>query len=159
MRKFFRHLPLLAAVTAALPAIGGEIPGQLLVSVTVVASCRLSVDTALLSFGSVVRDAGSADAGADVAIRCSDRQPYAITFDGGRHAQGAQRYLGNGDAVVAYQLYSDAARVHPLEASGDGLHGVGNGDEQQVPVYARLRLAHDTPAGEYTDVVRMTVTW
>ena len=158
MRKLLHLLPVLASAILAMPASAGAITGQLAVSVTIVASCRMSLDTTTLSFGEVAQDAGSADAGAEVGVRCSRDQPYAITFDNGQHAEGAQRRMGNGSATVAYQLYSDAARLHPLGAS-DGLRGVGSGDDQDLPVYARLQVARDTPTGRYADVVRMTVTW
>ena len=158
MRKFFFHMPLLMAAIIAMSTSAGEITGQLAVSVTIVASCRMSLDTTMLSFGEVAQDAGSADASAEVGVRCSRNQPYAITFDNGQHAEGAQRRMGNGSAMVAYQLYSDATRAQPLGAS-DGLHGTGSGDDQNIPVYARLQLSGDTPTGRYADVVRMTVTW
>lgn len=158
VRKIFFHVSLLLAAIIAMSTNAGEITGQLAVSVTIVASCRMSLDTTMLSFGEIAQDAGSADASAEVGVRCSRNQPYAITFDNGQHAVGAQRHMGNGNATVAYRLYSDAARSQPLAAS-DGLRGVGSGGDQAIPVYARLQLARNTPTGRYTDVVRMTVTW
>ncbi len=160
MRGFLGFLAL-AVAFATMPAWCGEASGQLMVSVTVVASCRLSVDTTALSFGNVDQDAGSASAAVDLGVRCSSRQPYAIGFDYGEHAVGAQRHMSNGSAEVSYQLYADASRRHALGPHGSGgeLQGIGNGEEQRLPLYARLDLDRNTPAGTYSDVVRMTVTW
>ena len=113
----------------------------------------------------VVRDvqqgADAADARAELGVSCSRDLPYAIAFDYGQHAQGAQRHLSSGNSQVEYQLYSDAAHQHPIGPRGSGseLRGTGNGDQQRLPVYARLDVSRDAPAGMYTDVVRMTVVW
>ena len=150
-----------AAVSLAAPSIAGESGAQLNVSVTIVASCRFTVDNATLSFGNVAQDAGSANAQTNLGVRCSAKQPYAISFDYGQHAEGDQRRLSDGSNGVAYQLYADASYHKPLGPQGSAgeVHGVGNGDEQVVPVYGKLDVASDTPPGVYNDTVRMTVTW
>jgi len=160
MRSLLGFISIAAAFAAA-PAWCGEASGQLMVSVNVVASCRLNVDATALSFGDVAQAAGSASANADLGVRCSSKQPYAIAFDYGEHATGAQRRMSNGNAEVAYQLYSDGAGRHALGPHGSGgeLRGTGDGNVQHLPVYAKLNLDRNTPAGTYTDVVRMTVTW
>ena len=156
-------LPLLgAALCAATGAAGaGESSASMMVTVNIVASCTLDVDAAALSFGDVAQDARGADAQTEVGMRCSSGQPYAIGFDDGRHAQGAQRQVSNGSAGIRYGLYADAAHRRQLGPRGtaDELRGVGNGERQSLPVYARLDLDKDVPPGAYGDVVRMTVTW
>lgn len=161
MRRIPKWLPLIALAASAAPACCGETAGQLTVSVNIVASCRLSVDTAALSFGDVQQGTDGADGRTELGVSCSRDLPYAIAFDYGLHAQGAQRHMSNGNAEVEYQLYSDAAHQHPIGSRGSGseLRGTGNGDQQRLPVYARLDVSRDAPAGMYTDVVRMTVVW
>ncbi len=161
VRNISKWIPLAALLAAAAPACGGETAGQLMVSVNIVASCRLSVDTAALSFGDVQQGTEGADAHAELGVSCSRDLPYAIAFDYGQHAQGAQRRMSNGNAEVEYGLYADAAHQHPIGPRGSGseLRGTGNGDQQRLPVYARLDVGRDAPAGAYTDVVRMTVVW
>lgn len=151
----------LCAAAIAPSALAGQANGQLHVSVTILASCQFSVDDATLSFGSVGQDAGSATAQTNLGVRCSARQPYAIGFDYGQNARGAQRRMSNGSDGVAYQLYADAGHRAPLGpiGSANAVHGVGNGNEQVVPVYGKLDVAHDTPPGVYNDTVRLTVTW
>jgi len=150
-----------ATVALAPTAIAGESSGQLRVSVTIVASCRFTVDDATLSFGNVAQDAGSATAQTNLGVRCSARQPYAISFDYGQHAEGDQRRMSNGSDGVAYQLYADAGYRKPLGPQGSPgeVHGMGDGNEQVVPVYGKLDVADSTPPGVYNDTVRMTVTW
>lgn len=161
LMKTFTAAALCAAVALAPTAIAGETSGQLHVSVTIVASCRLTVDDATLSFGNVAQDAGSAAAQTNLGVRCSADQPYAISFDYGEHAEGDQRRMSNGSNGVAYQLYADASYRKALGPQGSAgeVRGMGNGDEQIVPVYGKLELAKDTPPGVYNDTVRMTVTW
>lgn len=152
---------LCAAAGLAPSAIAGETSGQLHVSVTIVASCQFSVDEATLSFGDVAQDADSANAQTNLGVRCSAKQPYAIGFDYGQHADGGQRRMSNGSDGVSYQLYADASHRMPLGPIGSpgAVRGVGNGDEQMVPVYGKLDVASNTPPGVYNDTVRMTVTW
>ena len=161
MSTIVKIIFLTAALSIAALADAGETSGQLRVSVNIVASCRFSVDTATLSFGDVDQSAGSAEAHTDLGVRCSSQQPYAIGFDYGQHAQGGQRRMSNGNGGVAYQLYADASHPQPLGPHGsDGeVRGLGNGDEQTIPVYGKLDLDRNTPTGMYSDVVRMTVTW
>ena len=152
---------LCASVAIAPASRAGEASGELMVSVNVVASCRLRVDTASLSFGDVDQNAGSANAHTDLDVRCSTKQPYTIGFDYGQHAEAGQRRMSDGSNGIAYQLYADASHSKPLGPHGtDGeLRGVGTGQDQQVPVYGKLDLDRNTPTGLYNDVVRMTVTW
>jgi len=161
VRSISKWVPFVALMAAAAPACCGETAGQLVVSVNVVASCRLSLDTAALSFGDVQQGAAAADARAELGVTCSRQQPYAIGFDYGEHAQGARRRMSNGSAEVEYELYADAAHQQPIGPRGSGseLRGTGDGTQQRLPVYGRLEVGQNTPAGTYTDVVRMTVTW
>jgi len=149
------------AMLAPPPVLAGEASGQLHVSVTIVASCRFTVDEATLSFGDVAQDAGSATAQTNLGVRCSAKQPYAIGFDYGQHANGAQRRMSDGSNGVVYQLYADASHRQTLGPHGSQgeVRGVGNGDEQMVPVYGKLDVASGTPPGVYNDTVRLTVTW
>lgn len=152
---------LCAAAGLAPSAIAGEAGAQLRVSVHIVASCRFTVDSAALSFGDVEQDAGSANAQTELGVLCSSKQPYAIGFDYGQHADGAQRRMSDGSNGVAYQLYADASHRTPLGPVGSSgaVRGVGNGGEQRVPVYGKLDVDRDTPPGVYNDTVRLTVTW
>lgn len=163
-RPIFKTIVLAALCAAAgfAPStFAGETSGELHVSVTIVASCNFTMDEASLSFGNVAQDAGSATAQTNLGVRCSAKQPYAISFDSGQHAEGDQRHMSNGSDDVAYQLYADAGYRKPLgpQGSAGAVRGVGNGDEQIVPVYGKLELANGTPPGVYNDTVRMTVTW
>ncbi|MGN6728885.1 MAG: spore coat protein U domain-containing protein, partial [Rhodanobacteraceae bacterium] len=118
---------LCAAAGLAPSAIAGEAGAQLRVSVHIVASCRFTVDSAALSFGDVEQDAGSANAQTELGVLCSSKQPYAIGFDYGQHADGAQRRMSDGSNGVAYQLYADASHRTPLGPVGSSgaVRGVG----------------------------------
>lgn len=135
--------------------------GELAVSVNVVESCRIQSTGNELSFGNVSQDAGTAQAETAVTVRCSRDRAYVVGFDYGRHADGTQRQMDNGSAQIAYQLYADSARTKPIGPlnSGAELRGVGNGKDEQLPVYGALKLGKLQPSGRYTDVVYMTVAW
>lgn len=150
----------LAGAACAPAASAGEASGQFGVSVTIVASCRLTVEGGNLPFG-VVRQGASASAQSSIGVRCSANQPYAIGFDYGQHAEGNQRRMSDGSAAAAYQLYADASHRSPLGpiGSANAVHGMGTGAAQAIPVYGQLTVDPGAPPGAYSDTVRLTVTW
>ncbi|HEX7113391.1 MAG TPA: spore coat U domain-containing protein [Mizugakiibacter sp.] len=159
MRHAIAAAILLLSAHAALAA--NQATGELTVSVNVVESCHIQSAGNTLSFGNVAQDAGTARAETNVTVRCSRDRPYTLGFDYGRHAQGTQRHMDNGSAQIAYQLYAGDAGARPVGPlnSGAEVHGVGNGKDEQIPVYGSLDLAKQQPAGQYSDVVYMTIAW
>ncbi|MNN94864.1 Spore Coat Protein U domain protein [compost metagenome] len=71
------------------------------------------------------------------------------------------RYLkrSGGTQLLAYQLYRDAAYSQSI-AVGQSVT-LNNSDPTAIrlSVYGRTQLTGLVPAGTYTDVVQVTVTW
>ncbi|GAP65953.1 hypothetical protein MBSD_n1255 [Mizugakiibacter sediminis] len=159
MRYIIAAAILLLSIQAASAA--NQDTAELTISVNVVESCHIQSAGNTLSFGNVAQDAGTASAQTSITLRCSRDRPYALGFDYGRHAQGMQRQMDNGSAQIAYQLYAGNAGARPVGPlnSGAEVRGVGNGKDEQIPVYGSLKLDSHQPAGQYSDVVYMTIAW
>jgi spore coat protein U-like protein len=175
---FPTHRPLLAVLTAtlallALPAAAGSTTGQLAISATVIDNCAISSATAL-SFGAydpavANRTGGGADLAAGngaLAITCTRAASTAIGLSQGLSpASGSTdaaplRQLRSGNAVLGYRLYQDAG-THTVwgNAPGSQLQRIASGRSESVQVYGVIPKGQDVPAGNYGDLVVVTVTF
>lgn len=142
------------------------------VSANVVAACEAGagpanggeVDFGKLDFGSqsvLSRDViivGQANNGA-IRVKCANSVAYRVLLDGGQHGSAADRYLVNdkGDRIK-YMLFTDSSHGVPWNDS-TGLSGVGNGQENWLPIYGVIP-AQPTPSdGVYTDTIKVTINW
>ena len=121
--------------------------------------CRLTTATEL-DFGSVPgmlvanRDQTSA-----ISTTCTYRTAWQIGLDNGQH--GLRRMTGVGSYAVNYELYRDSN--HTLRwgntLNTDTLAGSGTSTAQTVPVYGRVPPQTPVAAGNYSDIITVTVTF
>ncbi|UZW62196.1 Csu type fimbrial protein [Lysobacter enzymogenes] len=108
----------------------------------------------------------TADAGANqsVTLRCTPGVSVLMRIDGGLNAAAGVRNLQLGSATanrLAYQLYRDSTFSQPI--------GIGqaqpivvtaaNMNNVVLPIYGRLTLPGNRPAGTYTDTLLITLDW
>lgn len=114
--------------------------------------------------------AANVDATGGVSVQCSKNTAYTIYLgDGNQRIAGGNRRMKNGSALLAYQLYKNAARTQVWDATGGtgatggsgGVNGTGTGLSQSSTVYARIPAGTSVPGttGNYTDTVVVTVTY
>lgn len=95
-------------------------------------------------------------------LDCTPGTTLKMRIDGGLHAAGGLRQLehDNGDAALAYRLFADAGLQQAI-----GINEVISFtvDESSttvaLPVYGRLALPGNVPAGDYTDRLTVTLEW
>ncbi len=135
------------------------------VTITLQDACELSTAPTDLDFGTVNLLNQDYDAASAVYVTCTEGAAYALSLDAGDHADGTSRRMENSGNFVSYRLYSDGGRT---TLWGDGTTfgstaaGTGNGAEQTVDVFGRVANADNTstpPAGAYSDIVTVTVTF
>lgn len=127
---------------------------------SVAAICSVSAGT--LGFGAYSGTAVNATAA--VGVNCTNGAPYRVGMSGGSSASGSTRRMaGPAGALLAYELYRDAARTLSW---GDGsaqfgarLDGTGSGAAQSLTVYGRIPAGQLPRAGSYTDAVIVTVEY
>ena len=99
--------------------------------------------------------------GTTVTFQCTPGVSLSMSLNGGQNAVSGTRYLkrGGGTQLLAYQLYQDAAYSQSI-AVGQSV-ALNNSDPTAIKlsVYGRTQLTGLVPAGTYTDVVQVTVTW
>ncbi|MDY0062095.1 MAG: spore coat U domain-containing protein [Myxococcota bacterium] len=98
------------------------------------------------------------DAEGFFTVTCTRQTAYTVTLDQGQHARGDLRHMARGDSLLAYRLYLDPGRR--VEWRGTtGRRGKGSGLPQVQTVYGRIPAGQRVAAGEYQDVVTITVTY
>jgi len=142
---------------------GGSITFPFTASATVPDNCAISAADDL-DFGSV---AGIINANQDqtsgITFTCTGRTPWNIALSNGQNASGNTRRmrLGASSNYVTYELYRDPARSQRWGTTigSDTVAGTGTGTTQSLTVYGRVPATQTIPAGSYSDVVTITVTY
>ena len=85
----------------------------------------------------------------------------SMSLDGGQNSASGTRNLkrSGGTQVLAYQLYRDAAYSQVLGIGQSVTVSYTDATAIKLPVYGRTQLPGTLPAGTYTDVVQVSVTW
>ena len=138
------------------------------VSASIVPGCLVQSGTqvfGVLDFGThsaLARGAVSASlGGTGVRLRCTPGVLLSMSLDAGQHAVAGVRHLqrvGAGQRL-AYQLYRDAG-LSQVVGVGQALSLIySDPNAIALPLYGRLQLPGDLPAGQYSDAVQVTLTW
>ncbi|MFZ5935249.1 spore coat protein [Pseudomonas putida] len=97
-------------------------------------------------------------------LECNPDTPYQVRVDGGQHGGvGELRFLGSDDGKarpIPYRLYRDAAWREPVVVGVAHAARVPDSGSVVLPLYARIdKLAWVPRAGQYADLLKITVTW
>lgn len=105
--------------------------------------------------------AGTSLGGSTVTFQCTPSVVMSMSVDGGQNTANGTRNLKrtSGTERVAYQLYQDAALSQGLGIGQKTAVSYGDPTAIKLPVYARAQLSGNVPAGTYTDVLQVTVSW
>ena len=97
-------------------------------------------------------------------LECNPDTPYQVRIDGGQHGGiGELRFLASADAKarpIPYRLFRDAAWREPVVVGVAQAARVPDSGTVELPLYARIdKLAWVPRAGQYADLLKVTVTW
>jgi hypothetical protein len=159
---------VLLATLPVWPALGQSLQGVVQVSLVVDRGCLVSsagspirmLRPSRLDFGHYPRldppggalsaqllDLG--DAAPVVRLACNPDVEQQLQVDSG---------LRNGDATIAYRLFVDAARQHPLDTTP--LSRRAGPGPVELTLYASVIPQESAPvAGRYQDTLHLTLTW
>lgn len=111
-----------------------------------------------VSLDNVITVVGQAGAGA-LRVSCLTETPYRVLISGGSSGSTGDRTLiGPAAAKLHYNLYTDA-NFKVLWDDSTGVSGVGNGQDQWLPVYGRMPAQAVRGVGVYTDTLTVTISW
>lgn len=127
------------------------------VSARVPGSCTFSAASAL-GFGSHPGPVTAAYQGqTTLDMLCRNGTAWVLSLDNGQHFDGSNRRMRMGTSTdyVRYGLYRNSGRT----IGWANLAGTGTGSSQTTVVYGQVAAGQSVPAGDYQDVVRVTVTY
>lgn len=144
------------------PAWAADATDSFVVRATVLASCEVAAED--LDFGDYDPvHAAHLDVAGELSLTCTNGTPYelALSLGDGPGASAATRYMQQGVNTLAYALYRNAGRTLPWgENDGvDTLAGTGTGAPVTIDIYGRVPMQQAAPAGDYEDIIVVTVTW
>jgi spore coat protein U-like protein len=98
-----------------------------------------------------------------LGAQCSNTTLYNVGLDAGQNSGGDinARKMTLGANSIGYQLYQDPARtvVWGNTVGTNTVSGTGSGNTQNLTVYGKVPAQLTPPAGTYTDVIVVTVTY
>lgn len=120
-----------------------------------------------LDFGTVSALSGAVQVAAivqtgGVRLDCTPGMTLTMRIDGGLHAAGGTRQLerATGDAALAYSLFADAGLQQAIGINEAMSFTVDESSTTvSLPVYGRLALPGNVPAGDYRDRLTVTLEW
>jgi spore coat protein U-like protein len=138
--------------------IGAALAGAFVCAPAVAATCTISPQS--VSFGNYdPLSVQPLDGVGNIAVRCDAETSFTITFSSGTGSYAVRR-MTSGANALEYNLFTDPSR---LTVWGDGTAGsatVGaTASSAEEAVYGRIAARQNVPAGTYTDVVVVTITY
>ncbi|MBT2374559.1 spore coat protein U domain-containing protein [Pseudomonas fluorescens] len=95
-----------------------------------------------------------------VTLQCTPGVTLNMSVDGGLHnSSGRHMQLNSGGALVAYQLFQDAALSQSLGVSQSVSVAYSNANTITLPIYGRVQLPGNQPGGTYSDVLQVQLSW
>lgn len=158
----------LAAVVAALPTpLDAALSSTFLVNATIQQGCLVvgGVTTygnlAFGSFSALSNAAVTAQlSGTTVTLQCTPGVTLTMKVGGGQNNNGSRNLKRSTSAdLVVYQLFSDAGFSQTLGIDQTVNVSYSDPTTIKLPVYARAQLTGALPAGSYSDVLQVTLTW
>lgn len=154
---------ILLSPSAALAQTSQTSTGQLRVSLSVQAECKLT-STSDLAFGTTGVIQTAINSTGAIGVQCTNTTPYNIGLNAGSGSGAtvsARRMTSGAGAYIIYEIYRDAARTQIWgdTVGTNTVSGTGNGAVQTTTVYGRVPAQTTPAAGSYTDTVTVTVTY
>lgn len=158
----------LAAIAAASPMpLDAALSSTFLVNATIQAGCLVVggvTNYGNLDFGSysalASTTASTQLSGTTVTLQCTPGVTLSMKIGGGQNNNGGRNLKrSTGANLVAYQLYSDAAFSQSLGIDQTVTVTYSDPTAIKLPVYARAQLTGTLPAGSYSDVLQVTLTF
>lgn len=152
----------LTAVTATGAAQAVTAVSTLAVTASVLTSCLVTATP--LAFGPYDPAVGSAiDAANALQVTCTTGTAFTVGLNAGAGAGATEaiRKMNNGTNLLNYSLYSNAARTALWGATvgTNTLAAIASEVPASIPVYGRIFAGQNVSAGNYTDLVNVTVNY
>ncbi|WP_438866120.1 Csu type fimbrial protein [Pseudomonas abieticivorans] len=155
---------LLGLIVAGPATVHAAPSATLAVSATVVAGCLVVGGVSnygTLAFGTysaLSTSVATTSLANGVTLQCTPGVTLNMKVDGGQNSSSG-RNLKSGSSLVAYQLYRDAALSQALAVSTSVAVSYTDANNISLPIYGRVALPGTAPAGSYSDVLQVELSW
>ena len=162
---------MLAGQVQAVTTVGGTVNASLVLTSSCLINGVVGANGAVfgaLDFGTTTSlfdtVSGQVMSGAGaMKVLCSAGTTPAVTLGAGAHdglaaAQGT-RALASGINYVGYDLYSDVGHTTPVAIGGNVTLAQSTGVEQTVNIYGKATGKAGLPAGTYSDIITVVLTF
>lgn len=144
-------LPLAAVTSTTFQVSASIIPGCL-----VVGGGSNYGNLAFGSYSALSTSTVSTALTSSVVLQCTPGVTLNMSVGGGQNnSSGRHLKLNTGTATVAYQLFSDAGFSQALGVNQSVVVAYGNANNITLPIYGRVVLPGNQPAGTYSDVLQV----
>ena len=147
-----------------MPTIADVIAGKqsgsnnLIVDASFENSCVLN-STPDLNFGQVTDLKQAVSGSTAISLSCPSNTTWKVSLDNGLNYSGSSRRMKNGNQYIPYALYRGADLSQPWDSTGYS-QGTGNNGIQQIQIYGKVPAQSSMiPAGDYVDIVTVTLTY
>lgn len=127
-------------------------------------SCQFESDNLALNFGNYDALGSNATQPADTQVtiqtRCTRKARYYLSIDNGQYYQQGKNHMKNmrASSYLAYELYKDPNRAvvitAPLQEKSRG-----NNKPTKTTIYARIPPGQNVFAGDYSDILLVTLSY
>lgn len=162
-RLSFRARTVLAGALAlsASPCLAGRATNEMPVMVEVINSCTIVAIPLIFTLPTPIN--GNVDRTTTITVSCPPNTAYTIDIDNGLHVQGANRRVKHAalNDYMTYNLYRDNPRSQ-VWGKGNTRNLAGNsgaGGAFVYTVYGRLNSKASAAAGQYRDMLTVTVNY
>ena len=155
----FKKVAFLAIAGAALASNGAyaaTATNSLTVTSVITGGC--TINPATMDFGPQILATGTINITTPVTINCTAAVPYTLGING---TVGARTMAGSNGGSLTYEVYTTAGHTTPIDNAGgtNVIGGTGNGANQTVNLFGQLLPQSTPPAGNFSNVSQMTVTY
>ncbi len=158
-------LVLICAASSPLP-LSAVTSANFQVSASVVAGCLVTGGVSnygTLNFGSnsaISTSTLTTALASGIQLQCTPGVALSMRVDGGQNnSNGRHMKLNNGSAQVAYQLFMDPGFNQSLGISQSVNVAYSDANNIRLPIYGQVVLPGDQPAGTYSDVLQVQLSW
>ena len=142
------------AVLASSPVLAGTQSSDMNVVLNVTDTCSLTVND--VNFGNLTDfSALPLTVNTTNTIKCTPGANALVTVTNGTNVNGTQRRLKSGTNFIDYNVTDSTGTAW----AAAGLNFTGNGNDAPLGMRVTLPVQASKPAGNYTDVVSITVTY
>lgn len=124
--------------------------------------CTMDITSvSTLDFGTVQTLNSDVTSSSAIELNCPSNTQWQLGLSNGLNNTGATRRMKKDNAYITYDLYKDSSRTQRWgnTLNADTYTGTGGNGVISVPVYGKVPAQATPPAGAYSDIITVTLTY